>query len=154
MFVYSSCKCCCKCLFTAHVGGGSSPISCGVFLPPPLSHTFQLMVAGCALLLPPSLARPSLFIYSSGKDSPFPFFGAQGAPPSLLRVFIVHIAYYSVSLFFPGWGSVCPWGYTDLAQGFLWKYCIALSSPCPRLSNPSGHGHLAAWGPSWFLHSM
>jgi hypothetical protein len=26
------------CLFIAHVGGGSSPLSCGVFLPPPLSE--------------------------------------------------------------------------------------------------------------------
>jgi hypothetical protein len=33
------------------------------------------------------------------------------------------------SLFFPGWGSVCPWGYADLAQGCLWEYCVPLSSP-------------------------
>jgi hypothetical protein len=46
-----------------------------------------------------SLARPGLFIYSSRKDSPPPLFGPQGAPPSLQRVFIVLIAYYSVSLF-------------------------------------------------------
>jgi hypothetical protein len=24
--------------------------------------------------------------------------------------------------FFPGWGSVCPGGYADLAQGCLWEY--------------------------------
>jgi hypothetical protein len=40
-----------------------------------------------------SLARPGLFIYSSGRDSPPPLFGAQGAPPSLQHVFIVLIAY-------------------------------------------------------------
>jgi hypothetical protein len=51
-----------------------------------------------------SLARPSLFIYSLGKDSPPPLFGAQGTPPSLLCVFIVLIAYYSVSLSSPGGG--------------------------------------------------
>jgi hypothetical protein len=51
-----------------------------------------------------SPARPSLFIYSSGKDSPPPLFGAQGAPPSLQCVFIVLIAYYSVSLFSLGGG--------------------------------------------------
>jgi hypothetical protein len=28
----------------------------------------------------------------------------------LLHVFIVLIAYYSVSLFFPDWGLVCPGG--------------------------------------------
>jgi hypothetical protein len=35
---------------------------------------------------------------------PSPDFGTQGTPPSLLHVFIVLIAYYSVSLFFPSWG--------------------------------------------------
>jgi hypothetical protein len=35
---------------------------------------------------------------------PSPLFGSQGAPPSFLRVFIVFIAYYSVSPFSPGGG--------------------------------------------------
>jgi hypothetical protein len=86
------------------VGGGSSPLSCGVFLPPPLSQAFPLLVAGRVPPLPPSLARPGLFIYSSGSDSPPSLFGAQGTPPSLLCVFIVLIAYYSVSLFSLGGG--------------------------------------------------
>jgi hypothetical protein len=47
---------------------------------------------------------PSLFIYSPRKDSLPPIFGAQCAPPSFPRVFIVFIAYYSVSLFFLGGG--------------------------------------------------
>jgi hypothetical protein len=97
------------CVFvTAHVGGGSSLLSCGVFLPPALSQAFLLLVAGWALRVPPSPARPGLFIYSSGRDSPPQPFGGQGAPPSLLCVFIVLITYYSVSLFFPGWGLVWP----------------------------------------------
>jgi hypothetical protein len=76
---------------------------------------------------------------------------AQSDPPCLLPVFIVLIAYYSVSLFSPRWGSVCPGGYADLTQGCLWEYRIQLSSPCPRLPKPSGCGRLAAaWGPSWF----
>jgi hypothetical protein len=54
--------------------------------------------------------------------------------------------------FFSRWRSVCPGGYADLARGCLWMYCIAHSSPCPRLPKPSGHGRLAPWGPSWFLH--
>jgi hypothetical protein len=83
---------------------GLPPLSCGVFLPLPLSQAFQLLVAGRAPLLLPSLTRPSLFIYSSRKDSPPPFFGAQCTPPSLHCVFIVLIAYYSVSLFSPGGG--------------------------------------------------
>jgi hypothetical protein len=49
------------------------------------------------------LLWPSLFIYSSVKDSPPHLFSAQGTPPSLLRVFFV-IAYYSVSLFSLGGG--------------------------------------------------
>jgi hypothetical protein len=31
--------------------------------------------------------------------------------------------------FFPGCGSVCPGGYTDLSQGCLWEYCMLSSSP-------------------------
>jgi hypothetical protein len=95
---------CWACLFTAYVGGGSSPLSCGFFLPLPLSHAFLLLVAGRTPPLPPSLDRPGLFTYSSGRDSPPPLFGAQGAPPSLQCVFIVLIAYYSVSLFSLGGG--------------------------------------------------
>jgi hypothetical protein len=46
-----------------------------------------------------------LFIYSSRKDSsPLPL-QLQGAPLSLQHVFIVLIAYYSVSLFSPGGGQ-------------------------------------------------
>jgi hypothetical protein len=45
------------------------------------------------------LLQPGLFIYSSVRDSPPHLFSAQGAPPSLLCVFFVVIAYYSVSLF-------------------------------------------------------
>jgi hypothetical protein len=43
-----------------------------------------------------------LFTVSGG--IPLPPFSTQGAPPSLLRVFIVLIAYYSVSLFCLGQG--------------------------------------------------
>jgi hypothetical protein len=88
------------------------------------------------------------------EEFPLPPFGAQGSLPSLLCVFFV-IAYYSVffSLFFPGWGLVCPGGYADLGQGCLWEYHMLLSSPCgPLLPKPSGHCHLvAARELSWFL---
>jgi hypothetical protein len=59
-------------------------------------------------------------------------------------------------LFFPGWGSVCPEGYADLAQGCLWEYCVPLSSPC-GLCLPKWSGCwslVVAWGPSWFLRLM
>jgi hypothetical protein len=129
-------------------------------LPSPLSFPPSVTLTsfptpGCWACAPAptraSPARPSLFTYSSGKDSPPPLFGAPGAPPSLPRVFIVLIAFCSVSLFSPGWGSVCLGGYADLAQGCLWKYRVPLSSPCPGLPKPSGRGCLVAWGPSWFL---
>jgi hypothetical protein len=48
---------------------------------------------------------PSLFIYSPRKDSLPLIFGAQCAPSSFLCVFIVLIAYYSVSLFSLGGGQ-------------------------------------------------
>jgi hypothetical protein len=74
---------------------------------------------------------------------------------SMLRV-PHHLCYMSFLLlliiqfffpFYPGWGSVCPGGCADLAQGCLWENRVLLSSP-------SGHCCLvvAAWGPSWFLH--
>jgi hypothetical protein len=82
------------CLFTAHMGSGSSLLSCGVFLPPPLSQAFLFLVAGRTSPLLQSLFGPSgLFIYSSGKDSLSPYFSAQCAPPSFPHVFIVLIAY-------------------------------------------------------------
>jgi hypothetical protein len=49
-------------------------------------------------------------------------FSTQCAQPSFQCVLIVLIAYYSVSLFFPGWRSVCPGGYAALAQACLWGY--------------------------------
>jgi hypothetical protein len=110
MFVYSS------------LGSGSSLLSCGVFLPPPLPQAFPLLVAGHAPGSRWSLSGPpGLFIYSFGKDSLPPIFSAQGAPPSFPLVFIALIVYYSVSLFFPGWRSVCPGGYAALAQACLWE---------------------------------
>jgi hypothetical protein len=48
-------------LFTVHMGSGSSPLSSGVFLPPPLLQAFLLLIAGHVQLLLPA----SLFVYSS-----------------------------------------------------------------------------------------
>jgi hypothetical protein len=96
VFIYSSC------------GKWVFPLSCGVFLPPPLLQAFPLLVGGHAPApARASPARPGLFIYSSGKDSLPPLFRAHDAPPSLPCVFIVFIAYYSVSLYSPVWRSVC-----------------------------------------------
>jgi hypothetical protein len=93
------------CLFIVHVGSGPSPLSCGVFLPPPILQAFPLLVAGRAPTpAGASPARPGLFIYSPRNDSPPPIFSARCAPPSVPHVFIALIAYYSVSLFSPGGG--------------------------------------------------
>jgi hypothetical protein len=108
--------------------------------------------AACVQLLLPSLA---LLVYLQFHEGfPSPPLQRSGAPPSLLCVFIVLIAYYSVSLFFPGWRLVCPGGYADVAQGCLWEYRGLLSSPCLHLPKLSGRRCLvAAREPSWFLHS-
>jgi hypothetical protein len=56
------------CLFIVHMGGGPTPLSCGVFLPPPLLQAFPLLVVGHVPILLSSPA--SLFIYRSMRDSP------------------------------------------------------------------------------------
>jgi hypothetical protein len=61
----------CVCIYSS-CGKWVFPASCGVFLPPPLSQAFLFLVAECMPLLPPSPSRPSLFIYSSVRDSPLP----------------------------------------------------------------------------------
>jgi hypothetical protein len=137
------------------MGSGSSLLSCGVFLPPPLLQAFPLLVAGCTPHLCHRFSGPSgLFIYSPGKDFLPPIFSAQGTPASFLCVFIVLIAYYSVSLFFQvdvglsrelccsGPGFVC--GSTT----------VPWSSPGPLLPKPSWCWPLAARGPSLFLCLM
>jgi hypothetical protein len=153
-------RCCCSCqlpcLFTAHVGSGSSSISCGVFLPPPLSQAFLPLVAGLVPLLLPEPLWPNRLVYLQFREGfPSPNLRcAQCPPPSFPLVFIVLIAYYSVSLFSLGGG----WS----VQGdmLLWprivcgSTAVLLSSPCLHLPKPSGRGRLAARGPSWFLHLM
>jgi hypothetical protein len=86
--------------------------------PPSITLTaFPLLVAGCV----PHSHWPGLFIYSAGKDSLSPIFSAQCAPLSFPCVFIVLIAYYSVSLI--SWVEVgLSRGLAPLAQGCLWEY--------------------------------
>jgi hypothetical protein len=68
---------------------------------------------------------------SSVRDCPSPTLVLK-APRPLWYVSFFVVVYYSVWFFFsffPGWGSVCPGGYADLAQGCLWEYRVPLSSP-------------------------
>jgi hypothetical protein len=103
--------CCCSCqptcLFTAHVGSGSSPLSCGVFLPLPLSQSFP--APGCWVHVQPSLARPSWFIYSSRRDSP-----PLRAPHPLCYVSLLFLFLITQFLFFPRVG-------VGLSRGLCWS---------------------------------
>jgi hypothetical protein len=81
--------------------------------------------------VPPLLPSPnSLFSYSSVRDCPSPLLQHSGCPTLFGTCLFAVVVYYSVFfLLFLGWGSVCPGGYADLAQGCLWEYCMTLSSP-------------------------
>jgi hypothetical protein len=130
---------------------GLAPLSCEVFLPLLLLQAFLLLVAGRVPPLLPSLA--GLFIYSSMRDCSCPPSGSGSSALFAACLFCCYCLLFIFFSFFPGWGSVCPGGCADLAQGCLWEYRVPLSSPCgPCLPKWSGRWHLAAWEPSWFLH--
>jgi hypothetical protein len=98
-----------------------------------------LLWLACLFTVPCGIAPPSLFVVRA----PCPLYVCF-----LLLLFI--ILFFS---FFPGWGSVCPGGCGDLAQGCLWVYHVPLSSPCGlRLPKCYGSWRLAVQEPSWFLH--
>jgi hypothetical protein len=90
--------------------------------------------------------------------------GLSLPPSSVLRVphplcyvsFFCYCLLFSFYFFSPGWLSVCPRGYADLAQGCVWEYHVPLSSPCGlRFPKQSGCWHLTvAREPSWFLRLM
>jgi hypothetical protein len=138
-----------ECLFIIHMGSGlpPSPVEFSSH-----RHFYKLF---CSWLL--SVCCCSCLLQPAGCEG-FPL------PPSLaLRVpcllcymyFLLLLVFIQFSFpFFPGWGSVCPGGYADLAQGCLWEYHVLLSSPCGlRLPKPSGRCCLVvAQEPSWFLH--
>jgi hypothetical protein len=119
--------CCCSCrppcLFTVQVGSGSSLLSCGLFLPPPLSQAFPLLVAGRAPLFLPEPLLPAWLIYLQFREGfPSPNLWHSVRPtlfPACLYCSYCLLVSFS---FFPGWRSVCPGGYAALAQGCLWEY--------------------------------
>jgi hypothetical protein len=138
----------CVFIYSSH-GKWVSPLSCGVFLPLLLLHALLLLVAGHTPPLPPWL------VYLQFWDGFPPLPSVLRAPHPLCHVSLLFLLLITQFLFFfPGWGSVCPGGYADLAQGCLWEYRVLLRSPCgPYLPKPSGCWRLAAWEPSWFLCS-
>jgi hypothetical protein len=104
-------RCCCSCqlpcLFTVHIGSGSSLLFCGVFLSPPLSQASLLLVAGCAPC-PRShqslSGPPGLFIYSLftvlGRV-PFPQSSALRVPHPLSSMSLLLLFLITQFLFFP-----------------------------------------------------
>jgi hypothetical protein len=126
------------CLFTAHVRSGSSPLSCGVFLPPLLLQAFLLLVT---LRVPLLLPSPAALLWGIST----PHSSALRAPRPLccMSFLLLLLVIQFFFLFSLGGGSVCLGGYADLAQGCLWEYRMPLSSPCGRrLPNLSGCWHL------------
>jgi hypothetical protein len=110
------------------MGSGPSPLSCVVFLPPPLLQAFLLLVAGWSLPLMPSPA--GVFIYSSrGKWAFLPSCGVF-LPSPLLQTFLLLVAGWVPLLLLP-----------SLAGLFIYSSVGDCPSPPLRLS---GHPALLA----------
>jgi hypothetical protein len=80
-----------------------------------LLQAFQLQ--GCWVSATTTAFSVQLVYLKFLEGLPLPPFGAQGSPPSLLRVFCCCCCLFSLVFFSfcPRWGSVCPGGYADLA---------------------------------------
>jgi hypothetical protein len=121
---FSSLRVCIQ--LTWEVGLHSSPVEFSS-----LCHSHKI---SCSWLLGarPCSRQPGLFIYSSVKDSLPPIFGAPCAPPSFPCVFVVLIAYYSVSLFSPGGGPSVQGAMLLWPSVACGSTVVPLSSSCPR----------------------
>jgi hypothetical protein len=127
--------------------------SCGKWVFPPLLWSFPPTLAFTSFLAPGCWACAAVPAFSSRlvRDFPSPPLRHSGRPALFaMHRFCHYCLLFSFFSFFPGWGSVCPGGYADLAQDCLWEYRVPLSSPCGlRLPKPSGGCCLAvAWEPS------
>jgi hypothetical protein len=94
------------CLFTVHMESGSFPLSCGVFLPLPLSQAFPLLVTGHA---PPTPAGPAYLFTVLGRI-PFPQSSALSAPHHLSCVSSLFLLLITQFLFFPRGEGKTVWG--------------------------------------------
>jgi hypothetical protein len=132
------------CLFTVHVRGKSPP-SLVEFSS--LRHCHKLSRSWLLGARPPltgdSPARPGLFIYISGRDSPPPSLVLRVLHP-LCYVSLLFLLFINSFYFFTLWGMVWPDSYVDLAHSCLWEYHVPLSSPCGlHIPKPSGNSHQA-----------
>jgi hypothetical protein len=112
MFVYSSC------------GKGSSLLSCGVFLPLPLSQAFPLLVAGRTPLLPPEALQPARLVYLQSQEGfPSPNLWCS-VHPTLFPACL--ICSYCLLLSF----SFFPWLEVSLSRGamLLWPRLVCGST--------------------------
>jgi hypothetical protein len=125
--------------------------SCGKWVFPPLLWSFppsatltSFPATGCWACIPTpagaSLACPACLFTVPGRISLPPLFSAQCTPPSFPRVFVVLIAYYSVSLFSSGGGQSVQGAMLIWPRVVCGSTAVPLSSPCPRLPKLSGRG--------------
>jgi hypothetical protein len=98
-------RCCCSCqppcLCTAHMGSGYSLLSCGVFLPPPLT---RFPAPGCWACSPaPARASPACpaCLFTVLGRIPFPQSSVLGAPHLLSLVSLSFLLLITQFLFFP-----------------------------------------------------
>jgi hypothetical protein len=147
------------CLFTVHVGGGSSPLSCGVFLPPPLSQAFLLLITGRCCC---SCQLPCLFTVHMGSWSS-PLSCGVFLPPPLSQAFPLLVGGHAPLLLpeplrparlvylqsregFPSPNLQCS-GHPTLFPTFLYcSYCLLVSFsffPGWRSVCPGGYAALA-----------
>jgi hypothetical protein len=110
-------------LFTAHVGGGSYPLSCGVFLPPPLSQAFLLLVAGrMPRLLPEPLQPGPACLFTVLGRTPFPSSSALSVPHPLSHVSLLFLLLITQFPFFPRVEVGLSRGLCCSGPGCLWEY--------------------------------
>jgi hypothetical protein len=135
------------CLFTVHVGSESSPVSCAVFLPPPLLQAFLLLITGqccCSCHLPclfiahvesgSSLLSCGVFLPPPLSQA-FPLLVAGCTPPLLPEPLLpTWLVYLQSQEGFPSLNlrrSVCP---TLFPTCLYCSYCLLVSfSFFPRM---------------------
>jgi hypothetical protein len=84
---------------------------------------------------------------------PFSFLQNSRCPTLFERCPFWLLVYYSV--FFAGWGSVCPGGYAGLSQGWLWEYHVLFICSPVVLHLPSRLGASVWWRrslPGFFVY--
>jgi hypothetical protein len=116
------------CLFTDRMGSAPSPVSSGTLLMT-LLQAFPLQ--GCWAGATTAAFSGQFVHLQFCEGLPLPHSSELRAPCPLCYVsfccYCLIIQFFFS--FFPGWGSVCPGGYADLAQGCLLEYRMPLSSP-------------------------